>query len=201
LTHVKSLGMLLAITLTSAASEAADGPMTLLRRSQGRANELLRKEYEPTSVEGKRVQSEIKDLVNNFLDYRELSRRSLGQHWDSRTRREQEEFVSVLRDLIERNYVKQLRSNLDYEVDFQKEDVAGDEATVSTVVKVRRHKRVAETEIVYKFRKVGGTWLVFDIVTDEVSMIQNYRTQFNRIISKESYPALLKKMRRKLGEA
>ena len=200
MTRVKSFGMLLVVAL-SAPAAAAEGPMMQIKRSQGRISDLLRKGYQASSPEGKRVQTEIKELVNGFLDYRELSRRSLGQHWDARTRREQEEFVSVLRELIERNYVKQLRSNLDYEVAYRKEEVTGDEATVSTVVKVERNHRAAETEIIYKLRQVGGAWLVFDIVTDEVSLIQNYRTQFNRIISKESYPALLKKMRRKLGEA
>jgi phospholipid transport system substrate-binding protein len=182
-------------------SARADSPMGLLKHSHARINELLRKGYVASSPDGKRVQAEVKQLVNGFLDYRELSRRSLGQHWDARTKREQDEFVAVLRDLIERNYVSQLRSNLDYQVSYKGETVKGDEATVRTVVRVEKDHRFAETEIVYKLRQVGGAWLVFDIVTDDVSLIENYRTQFNRIISRESYPALLKKMRRKLEES
>jgi len=175
--------------------------MKLLRRSHARINELLRNGYEASSPEGKKVQATIKEVVNGFLDYRELGKRSLGQHWEARTKKEQEEFVSVLRDLIERNYVRQLRSNLDYEVVYRRQEVSGAEATVLTAVRIEKNKRVAETEILYKLREVDGAWFVFDIVTDGVSLIRNYRTQFNRIINKESYPALLKKMRRKLEES
>jgi phospholipid transport system substrate-binding protein len=186
---------------TAHAALAADGPMGLLRKSQERMNDLLRHGYPEGSPDGKRVRAEIRDMVNAFLDYRELSKRSLGAHWDARTRREQDEFVAVLRDLIERNYVTQLRSNLDYDVRYQKEDVSGEQATVTTMLRVAKNNRTAETQIVYKMRRVEGVWLVFDIITDDVSLIQNYRTQFNRIITRESYPALLKKMRRKLGES
>lgn len=196
-----ALAWLIAAAFLPTPSEAADGPMRLLRRSHARINQLLRSDYEPSSPKAKEVQAAVKEVVNGFLDYRELGRRSLGQHWEARTKKEQEEFVSVLRELIERNYVKQLRSNLDYEVDYRKQSVTGTEATVLTVVRVEKNKRVAETEILYKLREVGRGWFVFDIVTDGVSLIRNYRTQFNRIINKESYPALLKKMKRKLGES
>lgn len=192
----------LAVSLgVSNAALASERPMTLLKKSQERMNELLRHGYPENSPDGKRVRGAIRDMVNAFLDYRELSKRSLGAHWDARTRREQDEFVGTLRDLIERNYVTQLRSNLNYDVKYQNEEIHAEEATVTTLLRVARNKRTAETEIVYKMRLVDGAWLVFDIVTDDVSLIQNYRTQFNRIITRESYPALLKKMRRKLGES
>lgn len=201
MTSVRTWLALLVVALWTAPSHAAEGPMRILKRSHTRINELLRNGYDSSTPKGKEVQATIKDLVNGFLDYRELGRRSLGKHWDARTKKEQEEFVSVLRELIERNYVKQLRSNIDYEVDYREETVTGEEATVLTVVRVEKNKRVAQTEILYKLRDVDGSWLVFDIVTDGVSLIRNYRTQFNRIINKESYPALLKKMQNKLEES
>jgi len=200
-TPLRALLSVLSGLCVAHAALAAEGPMALLRKSQLRMNDLLRHGHAENSPDGKRVRGEIRDMVNGFLDYRELSKRSLGAHWDARTKREQDEFVAVLRDLIERNYVTQLRSSLDYDVQYQKEDVNGEEATVTTLLRVAKNKRTAETQIVYKMRLVGGVWLVFDIVTEDVSLIQNYRTQFNRIITRESYPALLKKMRRKLGES
>ena len=201
MTPLRALLAVFAGVCVAQAALAADRPMTLLKKSQLRMNDLLRHGHAESSTDGKRVRGEIRDMVNGFLDYRELSKRSLGAHWDARTKREQDEFVAVLRDLIERNYVTQLRSSLDYDVQYQKEDVNGEEATVTTLLRVAKNKRTAETQIVYKMRLVGGVWLVFDIVTEDVSLIQNYRTQFNRIITRESYPALLKKMRRKLGES
>src|SRR5207249_1336631 len=112
------------------------------------------------------------------------------------------EFVTTLRELIERNYVKQLRTNLDYQVQYKGEQLDGDDATVTTVVKVRSQGKNTDAEILYKMRKAppGGVWRVWDVVTDEVSLVRNYRTQFNKIITEQSYEALIKKMKSKLAE-
>ncbi|MEK6607914.1 MAG: ABC transporter substrate-binding protein [Myxococcota bacterium] len=182
-----------------ALASATESPMGLLRRSHARVNQLLLKErgagaQDPTTRE------EIKNVVNGFLDYRELAKRGLDQHWQARTRREQEEFVAVLRELIERNYVKQLRDNFDYEIIYRTEEIGGTEATVHTVVRVMKRGRPADTEIDYKFRREGDRWFVFDIITDGMSLVKTYKSQFNRIIQRESYEALVKKMKRKLEE-
>ena len=108
--------------------------------------------------------------------------------------------MSILRDLIERNYVKELRSNLAYDVLYGPERVDGTEATVHTVVRVQKQSRKVDTSIDYKLRRDSDRWLVFDVITDEMSLVRTYRSQFNRIIQRESYEALLKKMKRKLAE-
>jgi phospholipid transport system substrate-binding protein len=108
--------------------------------------------------------------------------------------------VTTFRELIERNYVKQLRSNLDYQVQYKGEETNGDDVTVTTIVKVKSAGKNTDAEIVYKMHKVGNEWRVWDVITDEVPLTRNYKTQFNKIITEQSYDALIAKMKKKLAE-
>lgn len=199
---MRSSSVALFLVLSSIAGSArAQTPIAALRKSHERINELLAKERTATASDKAAVREEIKRVVNGFLDYRELSRRALDQHWAARSKKEQDEFVAVLRELIERNYVKQLRDNLDYEVIYKDQKIDGPEATVHTIVRVSKRGRAVDTAIDYQLRRGTDGWVVFDIITDDTSLVRTYRSQFNRIIQRESYDALIKKMRRKLGES
>lgn len=192
--------LLIASALCLPAAAQAETPIQTLKSLQGKINKLLAQKTKAGTGAAKKNKEEVKKLVNSLLDFPELARLSLAKHWEGRSEKERTEFTGILKDLIERNYVKQLRSNLDYKLDYKSEKITGENALVSTVVKVEKKGRVTEIQIDYKLRKVKGTWMVFDVVTDEVSIVQNYRSQFNRIIRKESYEALVKKMKRKLEE-
>jgi phospholipid transport system substrate-binding protein len=194
-----TLSLLLCLA-SGQASALAESPMKALRRTNQQLNALLRQQANvgEQSPKAKAVDERIKKTINRFLDFPELARLSLAKHWEARSPSEQKEFVSVLRDLIERNYVKQLRSQLDYKIAYHDEEVQGDTAKVETSVKVERDGRTEEVEIAYKMRKTKDGWMVFDVITDEVSIVRNYRSQFNRIIKRKSYDALIKKMRDKL---
>jgi phospholipid transport system substrate-binding protein len=179
---------------------SAQTPVQTLKTLHLRMNKLLAQKHKDGSAAAKKNKEEVKKVVNTLLDFPELARLSLAKHWEGRNEKERAEFTGILKDLIERNYIKQLRSNLDYKLEYKGEKVTGESALVQTVVKVEKKGRVTEIQIDYKMRKVKGAWMVFDVSTDEVSIVQNYRSQFNRIIRKESYEALVKKMKRKLEE-
>jgi phospholipid transport system substrate-binding protein len=193
------LAALLAFVGTTA--RAASDPMEQLKVSNGRIDKILKRHPAAGSSEEQSAKSELKDAVNRLIDYRELARRSLAQHWGTLSKQQQDDFVATLRELIEKNYVKQLRTNLDYEVAYKNEKVADGEATISTMVKVRTKGKSTDTSIDYKMRRADDRWLVYDVITDEVSMLRNYRAQFNKIITTESYDALIKKMRKKIEES
>jgi phospholipid transport system substrate-binding protein len=188
------------VALLAAPAFAAPGPMATLKQKNGDLDRVLRLKTEPGSPAEKKQKDEIKTLANTLLDYGELARRALASHWEKLSGSQQNEFVSTLRELIERNYVRQLRSNLEYQVVYKTEQIEGEEATVSTVVKVKTQGKTTDAEIVYKLRKVAEKWLVYDVVTDEVSLVRNYRSQFNKIISEKSYDELIKRMKSKLAE-
>jgi phospholipid transport system substrate-binding protein len=174
--------------------------MATLKHKNGEVDKLLRQKPEAGSPAEKKQKEEIKALAGTLLDYGELARRAMSGHWEKLTGPQREEFVATLRQLIERNYVKQLRANLDYVVQYKTEQVEGEEATVSTVVKVKTQGKSTDAEIVYKLRRSPLDWLVYDVITDEVSLVRNYRTQFHKIITEKSYDELIKKMKTKLAE-
>jgi len=187
-------------SLLSLPAWALESPTQTLRQANERLTKLLNKKTTPGSRAAEQVKDGVKKEVNQLLDYEELAKLSLGKHWKDRSDKARTEFTGLLRDLIERNYVKQLRSNLGHKIEYKGETLTGDTALVSTVVRVEKKGRVTEVAIDYKMKKQSTRWMVFDVVTDEVSIVQNYRSQFNRIIRKESYDALVKKKKRKLEE-
>jgi phospholipid transport system substrate-binding protein len=187
--------------LALASTGAAGGPMATIKQKNGEVDKLLRQKVEKGTPAESKQKDEIKQLAASLLDYEELAKKSLAQHWDKLTPDQRKDFVTTFRELIERNYVKQLRSNLDYQVQYKNEEVDGDQATVGTVVKVNSAGKKTDAEIVYKMKKNADGWHVWDVITDEVSLARNYRTQFNKIITEQSYDALIKKMKSKLKES
>jgi phospholipid transport system substrate-binding protein len=180
---------------------AASGPAATLKMRNSEVDKLLRLKPAAGSAAEKKQKDEIKSLAAALLDYGELAKRSLANHWGKLTPSQRTEFTNTLRELIERNYVKQLRNNLDYQVVYKSEDLVGDEATVGTVVKVKTKGKSTDAEIVYKMRRGEERgWVVYDVITDEVSLVRNYRSQFNKIITEKSYDELIKKMKSKLAE-
>jgi phospholipid transport system substrate-binding protein len=182
----------------ASAQAAASSPMSMLKRSNDEIREILKQEQgsEPTVAQRDRV----KKIVNGFLDYEELAKRSLATEWDKLTPAQRTEFVQTFRDLIEKNYVKQLRSNVDYAIDYQNEEVKDSDATVHSVVRAERKGRHAETTIDYKLLAKQGKWAVYDVITDDVSLLRNYRSQFTRIIERDGFQGLLAKMKKRLAE-
>jgi phospholipid transport system substrate-binding protein len=180
------------------ASEASETPAAALRRTNRTLKTLLKVKVKKGSPQDERNKEKIKRTINAFLDFEELAKRALARHWDKRSTSERAEFVRILRELIERNYLKQLTNNLDYALEYRKESISGSTAQVLTAIAVDRDGRKEEVLIEYRMRRGAKGWMVFDVVTDDVSVVRNYRAQFNRIIKRNSYQALVNKMRRKL---
>src|SRR5215831_5331789 len=193
------IALALGLAVLSASGAAfAFTPMQVLKKSNDDVRQILKQaKGGPPSTEQK---ERIKRIVNGFLDYEELAKRSLSEQWDKLKPAQRNEFVQVFRDLIERNYVKQLKSNVDYEIDYKHEEVKGADAVVHSTVKTERKGRSAETTIDYKLTEKAGHWAVYDVITDDVSLLRNYRSQFARIIEREGFPSLMAKMKKKLSE-
>ena len=193
-----TIGLGLAVLLGTSSAALAFTPMQVLKKSNDEVRQILKQAKGGTpSTEQK---ERIKRIVNGFLDYEELAKRSLSDQWGKLKPAQRTEFVQVFRDLIERNYVKQLRSNVDYEIEYKNEEVKGADAIVHSTVRAERKGRSAETTIDYKLTEKGGHWAVYDVITDDVSLLRNYRSQFARIIERDGFPSLLAKMKRKLSE-
>jgi ABC-type transporter MlaC component len=187
------------VDVPSSPPPAGSSPMADLKKSNDQLDKLLKKKYPSYSPEAEAQKTEVRKLVGGFLDYRELAHRALAKHWDGLTPAQRKDFVNTLRDLVERSYLKQVSGDPNYNIKYQKETKNGNEATVeATLTTVTRGKKVSiglEYHLIYKDR-----WLVYDVITDEQSMLENYRAEFNKIINKDGFDALLTRMKKKRDE-
>jgi phospholipid transport system substrate-binding protein len=177
---------------------AGSSPMAQLKKSNAALKKLFAKSAPSWSPEHDAKRAEMKKIVNGFLDFEELAHRALARHWGVLTAKQRDEFVSVLRELIERNYIRQVHGQPNYDLKFTKESIHDSEAAVSATLETSNKGKKVTLEMDYKLLYKGDRWLVYDVVTDEQSMLENYRAEFNKIITKESFEALLKRMKKRL---
>jgi phospholipid transport system substrate-binding protein len=136
--------------------------------------------------------------VYQRFGFEEMAQRALGQYWPKRTPAEKKEFVSLFSDLLERSYITKIESYTgEQKVVYTKETIDKDHASVHTEIVV---KRDANVEVEYRLLQRNSNWQVYDIIIEGVSLVNNYRTQFHNIISRESYEALVKKLKLKLEQ-
>jgi phospholipid transport system substrate-binding protein len=136
--------------------------------------------------------------ANAILDIPAVGQRTLGKHWQARTPAEQQEFVALLEQLFTKvAYPKSAEFFRSLEVNFAKENITGQRATVKTTVK---HPKEGLVSVDYRLSQEGGMWRVQDVLLDDVSLAANLQSQFNKIITENSYAELLRRMRDKLNE-
>jgi len=143
--------------------------------------------------------AKIRQAVLQRFGFEEMAQRSMGQHWRTLTPPQQQEFVELFTDLLERSYVSRIEG---YKagpqgVRYPKEENNGDQAIVHTEIMSERDLPVM---VNYHLLHKDGNWKVYDIVIEGVSLVNNYRTQFNTIMLKDSYAGLVKQMRTKLTQ-
>lgn len=139
----------------------------------------------------------LKKTISSVFDYSEMAKRSLGKHWNQRTPAEKKEFVELFASLLENSYASKIESYNDEKIVYLKENMDGDHAEVKS--KVLTAKR-DEFTLDYRLMNQNGKWLAYDVVIEGVSLVSNYRTQFNRIITSNGYPELVKKLQNKTEE-
>jgi len=139
----------------------------------------------------------VRQVANDIFDFAETAKRSLARHWPTRTPAEREEFVQLFSDLLERSYISKIEVYGGERIQFTGEALEAENAIVRTRLVT---KQGTEIPIDYRMLKKGDKWLVYDVVIEGVSLIANYRTQFNKIITTSSYQELVKKMKTKQGE-
>ncbi len=143
----------------------------------------------------KERRAEIRKTVGERFNFAEMARRSLATHWRELSPQEQQNFVGVFTDLLEKSYVDKIENYSDEKILYLGEQVDGDNATVKTKVVT---KKSVEIPIDYRLLRRDGKWEVYDVIIEGVSLINNYRVQFNKIIRTKSYPELVRLMKVKL---
>jgi phospholipid transport system substrate-binding protein len=139
----------------------------------------------------------VRRIANEIFDFGETARRSLGRHWQARSPAEREEFVQLFSDLLERSYISRVELYGGEKIQFGGDTVEGEQARVQTRLLT---KSGSDIPIEYRMHRKGDRWLVYDVVIEGVSLVANYRTQFNKIIQTSSYQELVRKMKTKQEE-
>lgn len=142
----------------------------------------------------------LSTLLDSMFDYDKLASDSLGRHFEERSESEIKEFTDLLRKLVRRVYQKNIEKTLNYEVNFVGE-LAGDEGVlVRTTARSNAPDANQETiSIDYRLHKKNGVWKIADVITEESSLVSNYRNQFNKTISKDGWQALIQKLKNKVA--
>jgi phospholipid transport system substrate-binding protein len=178
------------------ARSSSDGQGTrAVKRANATVRELLREEAPPDSPAEKKLAAQVTRSVRDFLDIDTLGKQAMRDHWATLSSGQRREFLQLLRGLVEANYVKALRANLDYEVRYLGEETApGGQLLVKTEIRVERHGRPRAISIDYVVSPAGKA---SDVVTDGIGLVDNYRAQFNKIIARDGVTGLLDRMRKK----
>ncbi len=200
MTSVRMLALAItAVVLTSGGPAWAGAPTDQLR---GRVDRVLRVLEDPTLKQDARVverRAAIREMAHEIFDFRELSQRALARHWPARTTAERDEFVQLFADLLERSYIGRIETYSGGDrIQYTSEMAEGDQATVRTRIVT---KAGTEIPVDYRMHRVGDRWLVYDVAIEGVSLVANYRAQFNKIIQTSSFKGLVDKLSAKKEEA
>jgi phospholipid transport system substrate-binding protein len=163
-----------------------------IRVKHNKVRQVLRTPDTPKRAE------ELTELLGEFLDYDRLTRLSLDKEWDKRSPRERKQFVSLLRQLVERQYQRNMESTLDYKVKWVGTEPIDTGVKVKSSARSVTKKRQPPVSIEYSMSPADDEWKVFDIFTDEVSLVKNYKRQFRRVIKDEGWDGLIDRMQKKL---
>jgi phospholipid transport system substrate-binding protein len=172
----------------------AGAPLDLVRTTVDRAIQIL-KDPKLSSPDKKQERVDrLREALNAIFDYEEMAKRALGPHWRQRTAAEREEFVKLFRDFLERVYSDKIGLYAGENVRFGHEVMDNEFAQVESTIIQPKGEEIA---VVYKLRQVNGQWKVYDAIVENISIVNNYRSQFDRVISSSSYEELVKRLRGK----
>jgi phospholipid transport system substrate-binding protein len=142
----------------------------------------------------KERREQLKQILFSRFDFTEMAKRSLGANWRRRTPQEQEEFVRLFTDVLERAYAEIIESYSDEKIVYLNERIDAEYADVNSKIFTGKGQ---EYTINYKAHLVGNEWKVYDVVAENISLVNNYRSQFTRVITKDSYEELVRRLKDK----
>ena len=182
-----SLGAVVAASPTEKVRKATEEITTILdeyvKNPQGKREETLNK---------------IMVIADQDFDWGEMAKRSLGRFWKQRTPDEQNKFISLFRDLLKNAYIGKIDSYAGEKVVFEGEEIDDTYSVVKT--KIITPSKGTEIPVYYRLQNNGGNWMVYDVVIEGVSLVNNYRDQFNSILQGSSYDELVKRIQDKLAQ-
>jgi phospholipid transport system substrate-binding protein len=186
----------LVVTLPSVVGAAPPTPTEQVRGAIQRVLRILEDPALHGDARAAERRAAMRKVANELFDFTEITKRSLGRHWQARTPAEREELVRLFGDLLERTYVSRIELYSGEKILYAGETVDTDQAVVRTRIVT---KQGAEIPVDYRLLVRGERWRAYDVVIEGVSLVANYRSQFDKILQ-AGYPELVKRLRAKLDE-
>ena len=186
---LRALTLTAIFALVTAGTAVAGEPTDQVRRSVDEVLKIVQ-----SQPDGSARRAAVRQAANRLFDFEETAKRALGPHWQQRTPAEHEEFVRLFSDLLEAAYVGKIDLYQGEKITYVGETVDGDQATVKTRIVTKQGN---EVPVDYRLSREKDRWRVYDVIIEGVSLVANYRTQFNKIIQTSSYDDLVKRMRAK----
>lgn len=180
--------------ISSAAIAAPASPVDLVRDKYSDIKGFIGQSKDRPTLE-----KHIRELMDSFVDYAELGKRTLPARWASLKSKEQQRFLDQFKKMIQRSYIKKFNPDTVFTVEI--DPATESAADGSVIVKSTIHSGKSEAAVNYGFHQAKGKWFAHDVVIDDVSMVKNYRKQFNDIIAKEGFDGLMTKLEKKNREA
>jgi phospholipid transport system substrate-binding protein len=178
---------------------ASTSPLETIRATTNQALAVLEHpEYQGDGHRQERIEKMWEIILPKFAP-EEIAQRSLGVHWRQLTEEQRTHFVQIFIQLVKNNYSNTLdRYTKDAQFFFDSEHIEGDFSEVQT--RIQSPSQEKPLSIVYRLHQQEGEWFVYDVVAENVSMVQNYRNQFSRIIADSSFEGLVQVIEQKLKE-
>jgi phospholipid transport system substrate-binding protein len=173
---------------------AAGVPTEQIRSTVDRALLVLKDPRLKLAAKTKERRDQLKQILFARFDFTEMAKRALGANWRRRTPKEQEEFVQLFTELLERSYAEIIESYTDEKIIYVGERLDGAYADVASKVLTGKGD---EYSINYKAHLVNGDWRVYDVIAENISLVNNFRSQFNRVIANSSYDELVRRLKEK----
>jgi phospholipid transport system substrate-binding protein len=190
------VGLVLAGSLLASGGAVEAGiPTEQLRDATDRVLKVLQDPQLKQAATARREQ--IRAIADQIFDWEETGKRALARHWSARSPQERQEFATLFADLVERSYVGKIERYSGERIVYAGDTIEGDQATVRTKLVTKSN---TEIPIDYRMQKEGDRWRAYDVVIEGVSLVANYRTQFNRIIQQSGYGELVGKLKAKQEE-
>jgi len=170
---------------------APPSPLDLVKSSFSHVFAIV--QSKPVGIAGtERRRAELHRVAEDLFDFNEMARRALGRHWNDRMPQEQDEFVRLFTDVLKQFYVMAVERYTGENMAFVGEEIIGAHARLHSKVVPNPGSGIS---IEFRLFESGSRWAVYDVVLDGVSLVSNYRSQFNSIIRASSFAQLLKRMR------
>lgn len=170
-------------------AKAAPSPINTVRTGATQVLQILR--TEPPSPQRR---EELKSLSNRYIDFAVMSRSALGSNWNRQPPQKQQEFIQVFSQFLFSRYISQIEEYKDVRIDYKEEQINGNTATVDTVAHTAQGESIP---ITYRLEHRDGAWKAYDILIEGVSLVNNYRSQFNSVLARSSFNDLLAKLQEK----